>query len=121
MDFTLKFYFMATNLIESIQKNLGYPDLNKVDPNTQAVKSDKPVVDPRHLGQAAIPAVLIGLYKYGNTEQGSEDILRGNKPTSWLNLFFTDSKEKVIDSVAGYSGTSPDQAAQSMDEIADEA
>ena len=54
---------MTTNLVESIQKNLQYPELKKIDPNIQEVKDKdgKPVVD--QLAQAAIPAVLTGLYK----------------------------------------------------------
>lgn len=68
---------MAVNLIESIQQGMGYPELQKIDPNTQQVKLESSSQGHGNLAQAAIPAVLTGLYKYGNTEMGSEHILRG--------------------------------------------
>lgn len=112
---------MAKNLVESIQTNLGFPELHKIDPNTQEVKSSNSVEEAKNLGQAAIPAVLMGLYKYGNTESGSEEILRGNSSTNWLNVFFDDKKEEVIDKVSSYSGNSAEDAGQRMEEIAREA
>lgn len=111
---------MSTTLVESIQKNLGYPALHKIDPNTQVVKHPDSA-SKSDFGQAAIPTVLIGLYKYGNTETGSEDILRGNISTEWLDLFFTDKKNEVIRKVSEYSGISQDVAAQKMEQIAAEA
>lgn len=112
---------MAANLVETIQKNLGYPELRKIDPNTQVVKDEKTSIDPQHLGQAAIPAVLLGLYKYGNTEQGSLNLLNENASTNWMDLFFTDKKGEVISKVASYSGVSNQNASNSMDQIASEA
>lgn len=113
---------MANNLVETLQKNLGYNELLKIDPNTQETKQDDNSILPKkNFGQAAIPAVLIGLYKYGNTAQGAEDILRGNNSTSWLDLFFTDKKDEVISKVASYSGISPEETAKSMEQIANEA
>ena len=112
---------MATTLIETIQKNLGYPELCKVDPNTQAVKDTSEAHSSANLGQAAIPAVLIGLYKYGNTDTGAEDILRGNMSTNWLDLFFTDTKSEVISKVASYAGGEESNISQKMEEIAKEA
>lgn len=112
---------MAKNLVESIQTNLGFPELHKIDPNTQAVKESRSVVESKNLGQAAIPAVLMGLYKYGNTEMGSEDILRGNSSTNWLNVFFGDKKDEAIEKVSSYAGNSSEEAAGKMEEIAKEA
>jgi len=112
---------MATSLVETIQKNLGYPELHKIDPNTQAVKGEITNVDTKEFGQAAIPTVLVGLYQYGSTEQGSDDILRGNMSTSWLDVFFTDKKEEVITKVAGYAGNSTVDTSSSMEKIALEA
>ncbi|MEO6001295.1 MAG: hypothetical protein ABIN89_30870 [Chitinophagaceae bacterium] len=111
---------MTTTLAESIQKNLGYPELRKIDPNTQLVTQKNIETVPNQLGQAAIPTVLLGLYKYGNTEKGSEDILRGNISTSWLDLFFADSKEEAISKVAAYAGKPQEEVALKMEEIASE-
>ena len=53
---------MATNIVDAIRKNLGYPPLQKVDPNIQETK-DKHVESPVDmLAQAAIPAVTAGQY-----------------------------------------------------------
>ncbi len=111
---------MATNLLEEIQKNLGYPELIKIDPNTQQEKEDISK-DTRNFGQAAIPAVLIGLYKFGNTKTGSEIILRGNKSTTWVDEFFGDKTDEALGKVSSYTGDSMDTARSKMEDIAEEA
>lgn len=112
---------MTTNLVENLQKNLGYPELHKIDPNTQQVKQAASSEEQKNLGQAAIPAVLMGLYKYGNTESGSEQILRGSNSADWLNEFFGDKKDEAIQKVASYSGDSNEYVGQKMEQIANEA
>ena len=47
---------MANNLVETIQKNLGLPALQKVDPNSQEVKEKMLHSSQEKLAQAAIPA-----------------------------------------------------------------
>jgi hypothetical protein len=111
---------MSTNLVESIQKSLGFPELAKIDPNTQQVK-DTSVQAESNLGQAAIPAVLMGLYKYGSTEKGAEQILRGNKSTTWLDEFFGEQKQQAIDKVSVYAPHASADVAGKMEQIADEA
>ena len=49
---------MTTTLVETIQKNLGYPELCKIDPNTQAVKQQNVETSSGQLGQAAIPRMI---------------------------------------------------------------
>jgi len=55
---------MSINLLEIVQKNLGYPTLQKIDPNTQVVVADDKKPDEDKFSQAAIPAVLAAFYKY---------------------------------------------------------
>ncbi|MEJ7769423.1 MAG: hypothetical protein WKF89_16510 [Chitinophagaceae bacterium] len=112
---------MTNNLVESIQKNLGFAELHKIDPNTQAVKESGSSQEKKDIGQAAIPAVLMGLYTYGNTEFGSEEIIRGNSSTNWLDTFFGDKKDDAISKVTAYSGTTKEEAGQKMEQIANEA
>lgn len=112
---------MTINLIESIQKNLGYPELQKIDPNTQDVKHESSTQGHGNLAQAAIPAVLTGLYKYGNTEQGSEHILRGERSADWLSIFFGDNKQTAVQKVSSYSDEAVESTGQKMEEIASEA
>ena len=52
------------NLVESIQKNLGYAKLYKVDPNTQDIDEKEKSFGNNSLAQAGIPAVLCGLFNY---------------------------------------------------------
>ena len=68
---------MAINLVESIQKNLGFQPLQKIDPNTQEVKKPENMSAQDYLPQAAIPVVLLGLYKFSCTEEGNAELLRG--------------------------------------------
>ncbi|MEO6916786.1 MAG: hypothetical protein ABI151_15095 [Chitinophagaceae bacterium] len=111
---------MAINLLESLQSNLGYAPITKIDPNTQKIKSDELPTAGRNLAQAAIPAVLLALYKYGNTEQGSNEILRGNTSTDWLTEFLAERKEDAIGRVSSYSGESKEVTDEAMKKIAAE-
>lgn len=112
---------MITSLIESIQKNLGFPELTKIDPNTQQATAGEAVQPVKHFGQAAIPAVLTGLYKLGSTEHGADQILRGNTSAGWLDVLFGDNKQNAVQQVASYSGEEGSSAAQHMEGIAQEA
>lgn len=112
---------MADNIVEQIQKNLGFSPLHKIDPNTQEVKHKESVAEAKSLAQAAIPATLLGLYKYGNTEQGAEEILRGSRAADWLGIFYGDKRDETIHKVAAYAHVPEEEAAQQMDRIASEA
>lgn len=114
---------MAENIVEQIQKNLGFSTLNKVDPNTQDVKQEESqsVAEAKTLEQAAVPAVLLGLYRYGSTEQGAQEILYGKRSADWLSIFYDENKEETIQKVASYSGVSGENATSKMETIASEA
>ena len=112
---------MAENIVEQIQKNLGFAPLHKIDPNTQEVKLNDSVGEDKTLAQAAIPAVLLGLYKYGGTEQGAEEILHGTRSADWLGIFYDEKKDDTVQKVAAYAQTTEQQATQRMETIAAEA
>lgn len=113
---------MTTSIIDSIQKSLGYPELSKVDPNTQQATVGESAVQARHFGQAAIPAVLMGIYKLGSTEQGAQQILQGSRSSGWLDVLFGENKQEAIQSVAGYASDVHAADAESrMESIAREA
>ncbi|MBE7173664.1 MAG: hypothetical protein INR73_24035 [Williamsia sp.] len=112
---------MAENIVEQIQKNLGFPPLHKIDPNTQEVKHGENRPEAKTLAQAAIPAVLLGLYRYGSTEQGANEILHGQRTSDWLNIFYDEKKEETIQKVASYGHTSLDETTQTMESIGAEA
>jgi len=109
---------MSVNLVEKTQKNLGYPELQKIDPNTQAPKNE-----PTHgsFAQAAIPAVLTGLYKYAQTEDGAETILTVRSTDTWIEKIFTNDKETVIRKIADYSKETQSGIEEKLNDIAGEA
>ncbi len=111
---------MATNILETIQQNLQYPELKKIDPNTQDVDEKEPATVVGHLGQAAIPAVLTGLYKLSRNKEGAEQILAAGSGYS-LDMLFGENTDRVVENVAHYGGVSVNQAESHMENISDEA
>ena len=94
---------MSTNLLETVQTQMGYPALQKIDPNTQMVTADNSTPDEHLFSQAAIPGILTALYKYSRTDEGAENILQGTISTDWLDILFGDNKKSVIQKIAFYS------------------
>ena len=112
---------MAINLVETIQKNLGFHELQKIDPNTQEVKKPQNMSAQDYLPQAAIPVVLLGLYKYSRTEDGNADLLKGELQNKLLKTIFGSKTQQVIDKVAEYTGNTSEYTADKMEIIAWEA
>lgn len=112
---------MAENIVEQIQTNLGLAPLHKIDPNTQEVKHKDEVPEAKTLDQAAIPAVLLGLYRYGGTEQGADEILHGHRSADWLSIFYDEKKDETVQKVAAYAHTTDEEATRKMETIAGEA
>jgi hypothetical protein len=112
---------MAENLVQEIQKNLGFPELQKIDPNTQEVKKPEAMSFQDYLPQAAIPVVLLGLYKFSRTEEGNIALLKGELQNKLLKTIFGNKTENVINKVASNTGNTTDYAANKMETIAWEA
>jgi hypothetical protein len=112
---------MANNLVETIQKNLDYPALQKIDPNIQETKDNVPRQSKQKLGQAAIPAVLTALYKFTRTDEDCESILSEKGSSDWLGTLFENREKIAVDKVAHYAGVDPGEAETAMEDIADEA
>ena len=55
-------------LINKIREQLGFPPFIKIDHNTQQAEAG--AGNHQKLGQAAICAVLVGIYKYSRSEEG---------------------------------------------------
>jgi hypothetical protein len=108
------------NLIELIQKNLGYSELHKIDPNTQDIKTDEKNFGMQTTTQAAIPAIVCGLcYKLG-TSQGMERLLSAENK-QWMDIIFGKEKDELISSIANYSNIQGIMVEQECDHIANEA
>lgn len=112
---------MSINLIETVQQNLGYPPLQKIDPNTQQVVADKKTPAEDKFSQAAIPAVLTALFSYVQSDNGATAFLNGDHATNWVGRIFDDNKKEVIQTVADYALKSNADTVTGMNTIANEA
>ena len=112
---------MITNIVEVIQKNLGYPALQKVNPNSQEVKDVAGLSSGQKLAQSAITAVLAGLVKFTRSDNGANYILSNDTEQNWLELIYEGKQSEAVDKVAHYSNTSVKEAEDHMQRIAREA
>ncbi len=112
---------MTTNIVEAIQKNLGYPSLQKVDPNSQEVKDIATRSSGEKLAQSAITAVLAGLVKFTRSDNGANYILTQDAEKKWLELIYEGKQSEAVDKVAQYSNTSVGEVEDHMQKIVREA
>lgn len=110
---------MSINLVKTIQQNSGYAELQKIDPNVQHEDGNKP---EQHVdfGQAAITAVLVGFYKYGQSDEGAAEILNTDT-NAWSDKIFDADKIAVVQKVAEYANVTNAKADSEMNSIANEA
>jgi hypothetical protein len=94
---------MALDLLQTVQQNLNFPPLQKIDPNTQEVKLDSNTPNEHRFSQAAIPAILTGLYAYSAKDENAETILRGDLSSDWVSKIFGNRKQEVIEKISQYS------------------
>lgn len=111
---------MVTDLVSAIQKNLGYPPLDRVDPNSQEIKGSKKMSPAQKLPQAAIPAVLAAVIKYSDGT-GGVNLLTWNGDKDWLETFYGERKQDAVKKVANYAGVSNEEAQRNMEDISAEA
>jgi hypothetical protein len=112
---------MSFNLLEAVQTELGYPELQKIDPNTQVVKEDETTPDEHRFSQASIPAVLTALYNYSCTDVGAKDILHADPATHWGDKIFTDNKMTIVQHIAGYANYTTEHVIEKINVIASSA
>lgn len=111
---------MITNIIEAIQKNLAYPPLEKVDPNSQEIKGANKMSSAQKLPQAAIPSVLAAMIKYSDGNDGI-NLLTQNENANWLGTIYCGKEKDAVKKVADYAGTSSEEAERNMQDISNEA
>ena len=112
---------MSLSLLEAVQTELGYPALQKIDPNTQVVKEDDTTPDEHRFSQAGIPAVLTALYNYSCTDVGAANILEADPATQWADLIFSDNQQAVVQHIAEYSNQTTDNVTAKLNGIASSA
>lgn len=104
---------MTKNLIESLQEAAGFEPLQKIDPNTQDADKSKSTQANR-LGQAVIPAVLVGFYEFSRIEEDAQSILHLDDKTDWMKLLFKENEDSVVKRVAQYAGISIQDASKEL-------
>ena len=112
---------MATNIIEAIRQKLGVAELQKIDPNTQEVKRPENISSEDYLWQAAIPTVLLGLYKFSGDKTNNAAIVNGSLSSNLLTTIFDGKKEEVVEKVGTYTGNTNEYTAEKMEQIAGKA
>lgn len=110
---------MSINLIKAIQQNGSYPELKKIDPNVQHAEENN-VGQDIDFSQAAIAAVLAGLYKYSQSDEGAAEILNADSNV-WVDKIFEADKIAAVEKVATYCNVSHINADAEMNSIATEA
>lgn len=109
---------MSINLLETLQTKLGYPALQKIDPNTQAVKENDNTADEHRFSQAALTAVLTALYNYSHTDVGAEKIRTSSSATTWADLMFTDNQQTVVKRIGDYANYTSENVITKLNSIA---
>ena len=94
---------MANDLLQTVQQNLGYLPLRKIEANNRGSVFDEDKSQEELSNQAVLPAVLTALCKYCLTEKGAEAILRANLFTDWTSFIFGYHKDEVIKTIAEFS------------------
>lgn len=112
---------MSINLLEKVQENLGYPALQKIDPNTEEMVVDVNTPNEDTFSQAAIPAILISLFKYSESNEGAKDILSNESDGNWVSKIFNNNSQQVVQTIAAYSKQSSEDPIAKMNLIATEA
>src|ERR1700731_1632196 len=112
---------MTVNLVENIQKNLGYEVLRKVDPNIQDVSGEVKSFGTDSAAQAAIPAVLCGLDNYLRSDNASIAELGGTNSTKPIALIFGNKEDELIGKIAEYANSTLQATEKEVEHIANEA
>ncbi len=112
---------MSLQLLQTVQHNLGYPALQKIDPNTKQIIEDTSTPDEDKFSQAAIPAVLTALYKYAQSDDGANEILVSDGDENWTTKIFDENKKEAIQIISSYAKQSSDNPIAKMNAIAAEA
>jgi hypothetical protein len=106
------------NIIETIQKNLGFEALKKIDPNTQETTGDENAMGNSAIAQAGIPAILIGIYNKLEEipDMNALDAGQGNL----LESIFGKSTGVVVQQIDNYSKFKDKHSEQQLEHIAQE-
>ena len=105
------------NIIETVQKNLGFSGLQKIDPNTQETANQGTTIGNSALAQAGIPSILLGIYNRLETDPALSVL---EQEGDLLEKIFGKSKDTVIRKIAEYSKINDQHSVQELEHIASE-
>lgn len=111
---------MKPYLIEAIVQKLGYPALQKINPNASDQNETRAPKATNYYLQAIVTSVLAGLYKFLRTEDGASILAKGSSG-NWLASIFKHNTEAVILRIANYGHMSTEDARIKMQIVATEA
>jgi hypothetical protein len=116
--FSLRIKNLFMNIIETVQKNLGFMTLKKIDPNTQEITGQEVDMGNSALAQAGIPSILLGIYN--SLEQNPDlNILDTNEGKKLERIFGKDA-EIVVKKITGYAKIQDEHSSQELEHIASE-
>ena len=105
------------NIIEEVQKNLGFSALDKIDPNTQEATGKDATIGNAGLAQAGIPAILLGIY---NSLESDPGVALLESKQNLLDLIFGKSKDIVVKRIEAYAKFPDQHSEQQLEHIASE-
>jgi hypothetical protein len=108
------------NIIEIIQKNLGYGAVQRVDPNSQEVLDKESIHGNTAIAQAAIPSILLALFNRLEKEPGAFWLAAGQSGGGLLEKIFGNSDAGLVQRIEMYSGLSGPNVRAEMEHIAAE-
>ena len=111
---------MSTNIVTTVQENLQYQPLKKIDPNTEQVIDQQNSGNSHSFGQAAIPALLAGLSQYVQSDDGASDFLHNVHSGNWIQQIFGGRQDKVVQAISNFSPHSNEDYYMEMEAIAGE-
>jgi len=106
-------------IIETIQRNLAFDTLKKIDPNTQKTMGEEAMIGNRAVAQAGIPAILIGIYNRIESNPDT-DALQAEQGKILQNIFGK-ATNAVVGQIVEYAKVDDNHIVQTLEHIAAEA
>ena len=112
---------MSNDLLQTIQQNMGYAPLQKVDANEwQSVFAENKAQEEL-CNEAVIPAVLTGLFRYSQIDKGADDILHAQLSADWTTFIFDGHTKEIVENIADYSHCTTETITTKISAVAEEA
>ena len=108
------------NIVETVQKNLGFDPLKKIDPNTQETIGDDMPIGNTALAQAAIPSILLGIFNKLEDEPDTSWLEAGSENAGLFEKIFGKAAPVVAGQISKYSKLQDKNSNQELEHISAE-